>query len=58
MSWSFGCVPWFWDFMLMDDPERAWKIRMLEEMQTLEAWLVKKFLREVETTVEIFVCCI
>ena len=44
--------------MLMDDSERAWKIRMLEEMQTLEAWFVKKFLREVETIVETFVCCI
>lgn len=42
----------------MDDPKRAWRIRMLEEMQMLEAWLVKKFLREVETTVETVVCCI
>lgn len=42
----------------MNDSMRAWKIRMLEEMQTLEAWLVKKFLREIETIVETFVCCI
>lgn len=42
----------------MDNSERAWKIRMLEEIQTLEAWFVKKFLREVETIVETFVCCI
>lgn len=29
--------------LLMDASVGAWKIGMLEEMQTIEAWLVKSF---------------
>lgn len=35
--------------LLVNDSVRVWKIRMLEEVQAAEAWLVKKFQREVET---------